>query len=115
MSSLIESIISAQIPTLMKIFGERLPTIHTNADGDEAATTIIVETKLESAGDYGERMESITTIETAVSDGAAVGDTWAIEQPATADDPYPDPIVWRAEQIVSDDGLMRSFTARKVV
>jgi hypothetical protein len=108
MSSLIESIIEAQIPTLLKIFGERLPTIHKTAAGVSTARTVILESKLEPAGDYGERMEMETTIETAASDGAAVGDTWTIT-PATGS-----PATWKAEQILADDGLMRSFRARRV-
>lgn len=114
MSSEIEDAIRSAIPSLFRVFGERQATVHTNSDADDVETTVILEAGLIPAGEYGERMEHRTTIETNSLDGAQVGDTWSIAQLPTADDPDPDPAIWRAEQILADDGMTRKFSVRRI-
>lgn len=98
------------IPALLKNFG--IAATHTNADGDESAVTIILETQAVSVGEFGERMEPQTTVQAAKSTGAVVNDTFTVAGTVTDDDPYPDDVVWTAVQLLSDDGYLRTFAVR---
>lgn len=113
MSSAIDAAFKQAMPTLLKLLGERNSTVLTNIDGDEIPTTVIIENELVAVGEYDERMERITTLECISADNATVGCLWTIEQDATDDDPYPDPVVWKAEQILEDDGITQKFLVRK--
>lgn len=99
------------IPALLKQFG--IPATHTNAEQDEIAVTIILETQAVPVGEYGERMEPQTTIQIPTASGAVVGDTFTVAGTETADDPYPDDVVWTAAQLLSDDGYFQVFAVRQ--
>jgi len=114
-SSALNDIFKAAMPSLVKILGERNNTVMTNLEGDDLTTTVIIEIELVPVGEYDERMERITTLECLNTDDATVGCIWTIDQDATLDDPYPDPVQWKAEQILSDDGITRKFLVRKVL
>jgi len=106
--SLFDAIMAeSTIPALETVFG--IPATHTNADGDETALTVMLQMELAPTGDFGERMEERKTLELAKSHGAAIGDTFSIENAATDDDPLPDPTVWRATQLMADDGYLQKF------
>lgn len=112
MSSAFDAAFAAAIPAFFGAYG--VSATHTNSESDEFAVTVILTKQTDPVGEYGERMESRTQIDVAVTDGASVGDTWTIEQAATANDPYPDPIIWRADQLISDDGIMQRYSVRQV-
>lgn len=95
------------IPSLLQQFG--VDAIHTNADADEVAVTVILSHDVEQVGDYGERAETRWTIDIPSSSGAAVGDTFSIASEPTADDLSPDPITWVARQLLDDDGVWMRF------
>lgn len=107
-ASLFDEIMTASaIPALETVFG--VAALHTNADQDEAEVTVMLQPELVAVGEYGERMESRMTLEIAKSRRAAIGDTFAVANDPTADDPNPDPTVWRAVQILADDGYLQRF------
>jgi hypothetical protein len=89
------------------VFG--IAATHTNSDGDETAVTVMLQMELAPTGEFGERMEERMTLELAKSHGAAIGDTFSIENDATTDDTSPDPTVWQATQLLTDDGYLRKF------
>jgi hypothetical protein len=97
---------------LLATFGR--PVTHTNSDGDEATVQAVIETRLEPVGDWGERMETRTTIQVLKTSGVAVNDTFSEAGTVTADDPYPDDVVWQAVQALADDGYVLTFAARPV-
>jgi hypothetical protein len=88
--------------------------MHTNSESDEFLVTVILTKQTEPFGDYGERAESRTLLDCATTDGASVGDTWTIENAPTDDDPDPDPTLWRADQLLSDDGILQRYAVREV-
>jgi hypothetical protein len=95
---------------LLTTFGR--PARHENADGDEAAVLIVLDTQAVAVGNFGERMEPQTTIEVTAASGASVGDTFYLPGEVTTDDPFPDEVVWTAAQLLSDDGYTRRFAVR---
>lgn len=103
---------SHAVPALLERFG--VAAVHTDADGDETAVRVILTQSAEPIGDYGERVEVRHVIEAASADGAVVGDTWSIEQTPTDEDPFPDAAVWRAEQLLDDNGMFTTFSVRRV-
>lgn len=98
------------IPALLRVMG--IPATHTNAALDETAVTIILKTEAVPVGEIGEHMEPQTTVQIAASSGAAVGDTFTVAGTVTADDPYPDDVVWTAVQLLSGDGYLRVFAVQ---
>lgn len=98
------------IPVFSEVFG--VPAIHTNADGDEVPVTVQFSQQIVPVGEFGERAELQTTLAIPASSGARVGQTFTVENDATEDDPYPDPTVWTATQLLSDDGYFRTFALR---
>lgn len=115
MSSLIEDLIRDTIPALLAAFSEQSPVFFINNDGEESAVKVVIQNELMRSGEYEERVESVTTIECDARDNAQIGNIWTVEPSPTTDDPYPDSIIYRAEQIITDDGLTRKFLVRKVV
>ena len=95
------------IPALETVFG--IPATFFSADDDEVPVTVMLGEELAPVGDYGERMELRMTLELAKSHGARVGDGFAIAVDPIEDDPDPDPILWRAVQILTDDGYLQKF------
>ena len=107
-ASLFDDIMTeSAIPAIEEVFG--IAATHTNSEGDEIAVTVIRQTELLPTGEFGERMEERTTIELAKSHAAAIGDTFSVENDATTDDPVPDPTIWQATQLLTDDGYMQKF------
>ena len=105
--SAFETAFTAALPAFFAQFGTA--ATHTNRDDDEASVTVILTRQIEPFGDYGERAEPRTLIDCATSDGASVGDTWAITiAPAT------NPTRWRADQLLSDDGILQRYAVREV-
>lgn len=98
------------VPALLRVLG--VPATHTNSDGDDVAVTVILKTGTVAVGEFGERMEAQTTVQIPASSGALVGDTFTVDGTVTADDPYPDDVVWTAAQLLSDDGYFRKFAVR---
>lgn len=98
------------IPILSDVFG--VPALHTNADGDEVAVTVIFSQQVVPVGEFGERAESQMTLDIPSSSGARVGQTFAVSGDVTDDDPYPDDVVWTATQLLNDDGYFRTFAVR---
>ncbi|MCP5197660.1 MAG: hypothetical protein H6974_12890 [Gammaproteobacteria bacterium] len=100
------------IPAILRWRG--IPATHTiAATGDEIAVTVIVQVEAVPVGEYGERMEMQTTLQIPASSGAVVGDTFTVDGTATEDDPYPDDVIWKAVQLLSDDGTFRKFVVQK--
>jgi hypothetical protein len=95
------------IPALEDGFG--IAATHTNAYSDEIAVTVILESELISTGEFGERMELRYTISLDKALAASIGDTFAIENDPTDDDPDPDPTIWKTTQLLTDDGYMQKF------
>ena len=93
------------IPALQSVFG--IAATHTDGNGTETAVTIMLTTELAPVGEYGERMESRSTLEVPVSYGAVVGDTFTVTDGDTD-------TVWQAVQLLRDDGLLRTFAVRDV-
>jgi len=54
------------------------------------------------------------TAQVAKSAGVAPGDTLTHAGVVTADDPDPDDVVWRAEEVLSDDGFVVTLAIRQV-
>lgn len=100
----------AGVPAILRFKG--IPATHTNREQDETAATIILKTQAVATGEIGERREAQTTVEIPAASGAVVGDTFTVAGTVTADDPYPDDIVWTAAQLLSDDGYFRKFAVR---
>ena len=98
------------IPALLRILG--IPAVHTTADLDDVAVTIILKTEAAPVGEYGERMEPRTTVQIPSASGAVVGDSFTVAGDPTEDDPEPDDVVWTAVQLLSDDGYLRRFAVR---
>lgn len=98
---------TAGIPALLRAFG--IPALHTHGAQPAVAITVIPRLEAVAVGDFGERMESRMTIQCAVSTGATVGDTFSITPDPTVDNPTPTPMIWRAAQLIADNGLMRTF------
>ena len=106
--SLFDTIMTdSAIPAIETVFG--VAAIHTNSDGDEVAVTVMPQMELAPTGEFGERMEERMTLELAKSHGAAIGDTFSIENDATTDDPSPDPTIWQTTQLLTDDGYLQKF------
>ena len=106
--SLFDTIMTeSAIPTIEEVFG--IAATHTNSDGDETELTVMLQMELAPTGEFGERMEERMTLELAKSHGAAIGDTFSIENDATTDDPYPDPTVWQTTQLLADDNYLQKF------
>jgi len=101
------------IPALEKVFG--VPAVHTNDSGDEISITVIKQMELIPVGDFGERMEERTVIELSNSYGAMIGNTFSIESEPTIDDPFPEPKLYKATQVLSNDGYMTKFAVLEVV
>lgn len=95
------------IPALETVFG--IAATHTNADGDEIAVTIILQSELVPTGEFGERMEMRYTIELDKSLAVSISDTFSVENDPTDDDPAPDPTSWKTTQLLADDGYMQKF------
>jgi hypothetical protein len=95
------------IPALEAVSG--IAAIRIDADAEETALIVMPQTELAPVGEYGERMESRMTLELAKSHGARVGDGFAIAVDPSEDDPDPDPILWRAVQLLADDGYLQKF------
>jgi hypothetical protein len=110
--SLFEDAFKAALPAFFAQFGTA--ATHTNGESDEIEVTVILTRETDPLGDYGERAELRTLLDCAVTDGASVGDTWSIANAATDDDPDPDPTLWRADQLISDDGILQRYAVRKV-
>lgn len=107
-ASLFDDIMTeSAIPAIEEVFG--IAATHTNADSDELAVTVMLQRELLPTGEFGERMEERMTLELAKSHGAAIGDTFAIANDATDDDPDPDQTIWQATQLLTDDGYMQKF------
>lgn len=85
--------------------------VHTHA-GEDAEVRIVVESALIAVGDFGERMEMQTTITVQKSAGVHIGDTFTLPGDVTADDPYPDDVVWTVAQLISDDGYLQVYAVR---
>lgn len=98
------------VPALLRVMG--IPATHTNADLDETAVIVILKTESVSVGEYGERMETQTTIQIPAASGARVGDTFTVAGTVTVDDPLPDNVVWTAVQLISGNGYFRKFAVR---
>lgn len=92
---------------LMAVFG--LQVTRVSIDGDESPVTVIITDDMGSVGEYGERREPRWTLDIAASTGAVVGDVYIDPGIATPTDPYPDATEWTAEQLLSDDGYIRTF------
>ena len=106
--SLFDSIMTeSAIPAIETVFG--IAAMHTNSDGDEVAVTVMLQMELAPTGEFGERMEERMTLELAKSHGAAIGNTFSIENDATTDDPSPDPTIWQTTQLLTDDGYLQKF------
>lgn len=54
------------------------------------------------------------TARVAKSAGVAPGDTLTHAGVVTADDPAPDDVVWRVEEVLSDDGFVVTLAIRQV-
>lgn len=101
------------VPALEAVFG--VAAVHTNADDEEAAVTVMLGYDLMPVGDYGECMEFRTTIEVAKSANIAIGDTLTIENNPTDEDPDPDPTIWQTTQLMADDGYLQKFAVIETV
>lgn len=100
------------VPKVLDFDG--IPATHTIvATGDEVAATVIVKSAAVPVGEYGERMEMQTALQIPSSSGAVVGDTFTVDGTATPDDPYPDDVIWKTVQLLSDDGTFRKFVVQK--
>jgi hypothetical protein len=97
----------AAVPALETVFG--IAATRIDADDEETALTVMLQTELAPVGEYGERMESRMTLELAKIHGAAVGDKFAVAVDPSEDDPDPDPTLWRAVQLLADDGYLQKF------
>lgn len=112
-ASLFDSIMTdSAIPALETVFG--VAALHTDAELDEHEVTVMLQTELAPVGEYGERMESRMTLEIAKSRAAAIGDTFAVANDPTEDDPEPDPTVWQTTQLLADDGYLQRFAVLEV-
>jgi hypothetical protein len=106
--SLFDTIMTdSAIPAIEAVFG--IAATHTNADSDELAVTVMLQRELLPTGEFGERMEERMTLELAKSHGAAIGDTFSVDNDVTTDDPDPDPTIWQATQLLTDDGYLQKF------
>ncbi len=104
--SAIDAVFRAAVPRLFGIFG--VDAIR----NDETEVRVVASKSVDPVGEYGERAESRWTIEIEAATGAAVGDRYQVEGIVTDADPYPDPIVWVATQLIEDDGMTRKFYVR---
>lgn len=107
MSRFAEIMNGVALPALFRMFGD-LAT-HRNAAADETSTRVMLRNELAPVGQYGERMEPRMTLGVAKTVGALVGDTFELPNLPTEDDPDPDPTVWRAVQLLADDGYLQTF------
>lgn len=106
--SLFDTIMTdSAIPAIEAVFG--IAATHTNSEADELAVTVMLQKELVATGEFGERMEERMMLELRKSYGAAIGDTFSIANEATIDDPVPDPTVWQATQLMTDDGYLQKF------
>ncbi len=107
--SLFDTIMTdSAIPAIETVFG--ITATHTNADGDEIAVTIILQSELVPTGEFGERMEMRYTIELDKALAASIGDTFSVENDPTDEDADPDPTIWKTTQLLADDGYLQKFS-----
>lgn len=97
----------AMMPTLFDQFG--IDAQWTNSDGDEVTVAVILGKEVDPVGGWGDLAESRHTLDIDASMGAKIGDTFSVENDPTDDDAFPDPTVWTARQLISDDGLIAKF------
>ena len=95
------------IPALENVFG--IAATHTNSYGDEIAVTIILQSELVPTGEFGERMEMRYTVQLDKALAASIGDTFSVENDPTDEDTNPDPTLWQATQLLTDDGYLQKF------
>lgn len=99
------------VPALLAAFG--VPATRVNADADESAITVILEQRQDAlllTDPWPQRQWTITV---AKSVAPAPGDSFVIAGDATDDDPYPDDMTWRADAVLSDDGITVTLAVRR--
>ena len=97
---------------LLSVFGR--PVLH-SAGGGASATVLAVIREAQDALALSDPFpQRQWTARVAKSAGVAPGDTLTHAGVVTADDPDPDDVVWRAEEVLSDDGFVVTLAIRQV-
>lgn len=113
MSQFADLMQTVAVPTLLRVFGD--PVTHTNGDGDEALIQAAInqQTDALSLTDAGAWPQTEWTAQVAKTAGVARGETLTQAGTVTADDPYPDDVVWRVGDIINDDGFIVTLAIRR--